>query len=109
MDFALAAPECIQRLVDIRIPRDAGENFRNQRQNHARSCLMRSIRREVEWPGSGGIWIIFVPEMPAGACCVLADFVALALLPRTRTSGASFFTNSSQLGLSVSSTTASTA
>src|SRR6202034_2419662 len=101
MDFALAASKRIQRLVDFRIPRDAGKNFGNQRQNHARSCLMRSISREVEWPGSGGIWITLIPGMPAGTCCVLPAFLSSALLARTRTSGASFFTNSSELGLSV--------
>src|SRR5579862_7106362 len=108
-DFTLAAPERIQRLVDFRIPRDAGKNFRDQRQNHARSCLMRSIKREVEWPGSGGMCTTATRDALARLLTSTALLPALALLPSTKISGAKSSMNFVAGASSPSSTATSTA
>src|SRR5580700_1261155 len=108
MYLTLAAPKRLQRLVYLSIPRHARKNLGHQGKNHARSCLMRSIRREVEWPGSGGMWITAIPGARAGFFIFTALFAELALLPSTKISGANSFKNLVANRTSASSTATST-
>src|SRR3984957_20786077 len=109
MHLALAAPERIQGLVYFRIPRHARKNLGHQRKNHARSCLMRSIKREVEWPGSGGMCTTATRDALARLLTFTALLPALALLPSTKIYGANSSMNFAASASSPSPTAASTA
>ena len=66
---------------------DPREQLGNERQNHARSSRMRSIRRVVEKPGSSGMRAILQPRASSSAASRRAAGSELLLPPITITSG----------------------